>query len=148
MAAQIQQSLSPPTKTSEPALTEGEAHRNVAAEPKKPELAQTTSKEDESASATEAVKEKAPSTLEQATSQVSGVFESVTSKVSSALSPEEPLVSKTAPGSTDAPGAFPASGSDLDSEAGVKGTSLGQKQPEDSSIDAPTEERKTSETTA
>ncbi|KAI4943911.1 hypothetical protein J4E91_009058 [Alternaria rosae] len=149
MAAQIQQSLNASTKTVEPTLTESEADRNVAPEPKEPELAQTTSKEgSEPASATEAVKEKAPSTLEQATSQVSEAFGSVASKVSSALSSEEPLVSKTAPGSTDAPGAFPGSGPDLDNDADAKGAPLEQKQSEDKPVGISTEEKKVDESTS
>jgi hypothetical protein len=146
MAAQMQQSLSALTKTDEPAITEGEADRSAPAESEEPELAQIASKDgSEPASAIETVKEKAPSTLEQATSQVSETLSSVTSKISSALRPEEPLVAETVPGSSDAPGAFPGSGPDLNNEANVGGASLEQKQAEDKSTGVSTEERKASE---
>jgi hypothetical protein len=152
MAAQIQQSFGTSTKTVGPAITEGEADRNSAAESKQPEPAQTTSKDSsETASATEVAQEKTSSTLEKVTSQVSEAIGSVTSKVSSALQPEEPLVSKTVPGSTDAPGAFPGSGPGLDNESDVKGASTEQEQEQEQTDDkpmsAPTEEKKVSETT-
>jgi hypothetical protein len=79
---------------------------------------------------------------------VSEAFGSVASKVSAALSPEEPLVSKTAPGSTDAPGAFPGSGPGLDNDADVKGAPLEQKQSQDKPVDVSTEEKKVDESTS
>ena len=78
---------------------------------------------------------------------MSETLSSVTSKISSALQPEEPLVAETVPGSSDAPGAFPESGSNVNNENDVKDAPLVQKQTEDKPISAPTEERKISETT-
>jgi hypothetical protein len=148
MAAQLQQSLSAPAKTDEPIITEGEAERNSPAESEEPEVAQVTSKDgSEPASAIETVKEKAPSTLEQATSQVSEAFSSVTSTISSALQPEEPLVTETVSGSSDAPGAFPGPGPDLNKEADIEGASLQQKPAEDEPIGALREEEKATQAT-
>ncbi|CAN9315938.1 unnamed protein product [Alternaria alternata] len=147
MAAQIQQSLSASTKTDEPAITEGEVDQPVSAESEEPQLTQSTSKDGSEPGPELETVEKAPSTLEQAASQVSETLSSVTSKISSALQPEEPLVAETVPGSSDAPGAFPESGSNINNEDNVKDASLDQKQTEDKPISAPTEERKTSETT-
>ncbi|CAE7215837.1 hypothetical protein PTT_15372 [Pyrenophora teres f. teres 0-1] len=125
MAAQMHHALNVPAKADEPAVTEAEADKTVAVESS---LTQTKSKESsEPASTTEAVADKTPSTLEQVASQTSEALQSVTSKVSSALQPQEPLVTETVPGSTDAPGAFPGSGSGLENETDAKNVSLEQK---------------------
>lgn len=138
MAAQIQHALSAPAKADEPVATKDEADRTVAAEPS---LSQSKSKESsEPTSTVEAVADKTPSTLEQVTSQASEAFQSVTSKVSSALQPQEPLVTETVPGSADAPGAFPGSGSGLENETDSKSASVEQKP-----VSTPTEEKKVEE---
>ena len=64
--------------------------------------------------------------IEQATSPTSESPAPVTSKILSALSAfrsEERLVNDTAPGSSEAPGAFPGSGPDLKDEGDAKGLS-------------------------
>lgn len=71
--------------------------------------------------------------VQPAVTQVSETMEPVVSKVSAALQPEEPLITQTASGSVDAPGAFPGSGPDLEdkvtTESVTGSEALGQKAP-------------------
>jgi hypothetical protein len=134
MAVQMQKSLNAPAKVEEPVATDAAADKSVLPELEKPQLDQTPSKGDaEPVPATEANTEKTEKTEktslpEQVSSVASETLESVTSKASSALKSEDPLVTEKAPGSSEAPGAFPGSGPDLVDEGDVKTVNPDSKQ--------------------
>ncbi|KAF1837318.1 hypothetical protein BDW02DRAFT_566161 [Decorospora gaudefroyi] len=145
MAATMQNSLKAPAKAEEPAVSQGGTDSTTEAEAEQAAPAKATAEEGNvPASTAETVTEKASSTLEQVTSQASESLEPITSKMSSALQSDEPLVTETAPGSTDAPGAFPGAGPDLDNEA--NSTAQEQKQARHEPASASAEGKKDDET--
>lgn len=104
IAAQVQASLTAPSKPKEPAVAQDLEDQHADAEAEEAELGKTLTQDTESAS-------QAP------LSKVASAVETPISKVASALEPEEPLVTETTQGSVDAPGAVPGSGPDLEDEA-------------------------------
>ncbi|EOA82883.1 uncharacterized protein SETTUDRAFT_165263 [Exserohilum turcica Et28A] len=148
MAAQMQNTLTVPAKAEELVATEVVAAKSVSSgseeqqptpassEDAKPvadaktEKAEKAEKTEKTAKAEKTEKTEKTSLPEQIASQAANTLEPVTSKVTSALKSEEPLVTETAPGSFDAPGAFPGSGPDLENKGDVK-TTTSDKKPAD-----------------
>lgn len=143
VAAQIQKALDAPAPTKEPTAFEATApeattEKNAPSEPEKPQPAQASSKEDTEPAPETEVKTEKTSLPEKVSSTVTEALDTVTSKASSALKPEETLVTEKAPGSSDAPGAFPGSGPDLVDESSAKA----EKPVDDLVASASTEEKR------
>lgn len=97
------------TKSSEPATAVESAfsQTSAAVEPVASKAVETL----------QPVAAKVSEAVQPVVAQVSETLEPVVAKVSSAFEPGEPLITETATGSVDAPGAFPGSGPDLDDGA-------------------------------
>ncbi|XP_014560437.1 hypothetical protein COCVIDRAFT_23342 [Bipolaris victoriae FI3] len=145
MAVQIQKSLNVPAQAEEPVATKAAVDESVAPESEKPQLTKTLSKDEaQPASATEAkteTKTENASLSEQVSSVASGTLESFTSKVSAALKLEEPVVTEKAPGSADAPGAFPGSGPEAVDGGNVKSAESDSKKVDEPVVSKSTEEK-------
>ncbi|OAK97894.1 hypothetical protein IQ06DRAFT_379687 [Phaeosphaeriaceae sp. SRC1lsM3a] len=102
LAAKLQSKLQPPVTSTEPESTADVAEEDAALDG--PGLAKWISKKSAPA-------DDAESTHNEASSEPSELSKTVTKGsdiASSIVGPDEPLVSETAPGSVEAPGAFPA----------------------------------------
>ena len=108
MSAKFQESLLAPTKSEKHNIAEDSSAEDADAEPRKAELSKTLTKDSEQPSDHESLLSKALSTVE-----------APLSKASSGPESSVPLVSEIAPGSVDAPAAFPGSesGSTVEAEA-------------------------------
>jgi len=127
LAAKLQSKLSPSDKSEKPEVVAGAADESAPVEPEEPELTKSTTQGSDSAGLSRSATEDSESaglakttTQESEPSELSKMLSRGNEAASNVLGPDEPLVTETAPGSVDAPGAFPGmTGPDDDASGGV-----------------------------